>query len=422
MARIAVVDLTFNWPPVGGCWVDLKEIADRLVRAGHRLELFVPRFQDYYPRGKVETDLSFPVHPIPFNRFTYNIYLVGRRLQKALRAFGPDLVFVGDGYFMKGALLPYLAEWPVVLRFYAYELICFNLHYYLYREGRVCDGNFIEDPARCHRCWYTSRLSLPKHVLGILAGVEDRHPALHFSQEYLGSLAFTRYYRRHLAQWLGIPRAIIVYNPFIQGLLSPYNSNTRIIPSGVNTRRFALRESGAEPGGPPAILMTGRVNDPLKGFPTVREACDRLHREGLEFKLLITSAYPVDFEAPYLENLGWVDQEQLPSLYHKGAISLVPSTWIEPFGITAVESMAAGLPVVASRIGGLETSVVDGQTGFLLPPGDAGAMTDCLRNLLADGALRRRLGQAGRRRAEEEYDWDVLVDRHYLPLVQTLTE
>jgi len=420
VARIAIVDLTFNWPPVGGCWVDLKEIADRLVRAGHEVRLFVPRFQDYYPRGRVESELAFDVSPIAFNRFTYNIYQVGRRFQKALRSYQPDVVYVGDGYFMKGALLPYLSEWPVVLRFYAYELICFNLHYYLYGENRICDGNFIEDPKRCHRCWYTGRTSLLKHALGIVAGVEDRHPALHFSQEYLGSLAFTRHYREHLGKWLGMPKAIVVYNSFIQSLLARYNDNVRIIPSGVDIRRFTPKPPDATGEGPPGILMTGRVNDPLKGFETVRKACDRLYSDGVEFKLFITAAMDVDFKAPYLVNLGWVDQDQLPALYHKGDISLVPSTWIEPFGITAVESMAAGLPVIASRHGGLETSVVDGETGFLIPPGDAEAMAQCLKKLLGDPELRRSMGAAGRRRMEEQFDWDVLVEKNYLPLFEAL--
>lgn len=420
MTRIALVDLTFNWPPVGGCWVDLKEIADRLVHAGHEVQLFVPRFQDYYPRGMVEMELSFPVNRIAFNRFSYNIYQVGSRFQKALRRYQPDVVFVGDGYFMKGALLPYLREWKVILRFYAYELICFNLHYYLYGEGRICDGNFIEDPRRCHRCWYTGRLTLARHALGILAGVEDRHPALHFSQEYLGSLAFTPYYRRHLREWLSIPHTIIVYNPFTRDLLSRYHSHVRMIPSGVDTRRFKPCKSERESQSPPVILMTGRVNDPLKGFGTVKDACDRLYQEGYRFKLLITAAYPVDFEAPYLENLGWVTQEELPALYHQGDISLVPSTWMEPFGITAVESMASGLPVIASKIGGLETSTVDGETGYLIPPGDVEAMTSRLRTLLTDAQLRQRMGEAGRKRAEEHFDWDVLAERHYLPLMEEL--
>lgn len=420
MAKIAIVDLTFNWPPVGGCWVDLKEIAERWVKAGHTVRLFVPEFQRYYPRGRVEMDLAFEVQRIAFNRFTYNIYQVGPRFQRALRAYQPDLVYVGDGYFMKGAILPYLQQWPVVLRFYAYELICFNLHYWLYYENRICDGNFIEDPDRCHRCWYQRRISMAKHALGIVLGVEDRHPALHFSQEYLGSLAFTSYYRNCLPHWLRIPKAIVCYNPFTQSLLSHYNDNVLIIPSGVDTERFKPSVRGEEKGKTPTILMTGRVNDPLKGFGTVKEACDRLYADGIEFKLLITSAFDVDVEAPYLENLGWVDQESLPEIYRRGTISLVPSIWIEPFGITAVESMAAGLPVVASKIGGLETSVVSGETGYLLPPGDAHALADCLRKLLADPQLCSRLGEAGRKRAEGHFDWDVLVQKHYLPLIEQL--
>lgn len=419
MSRIAILDLTFNWPPVGGCWVDLKEIADRLVKAGHNVQLFVPRFQDYYPRGKVNGELSFPVCSIPFNRFTYNVYCVGHRIRKALKEFSPDNVFLGDGYFMKGALLPYLRDWPVILRFYAYELICFNLHYYLYGEGRVCDGNFIEDPQRCHWCWYRRRIGPWKHALGIALGVEDRHPALHFSQEYLGSLAFTKHYQKSLPQWLSEPQTIVVYNTFIQSLLLKYNSNVKIIPSGVDSERFAP-PLGKEAISPevPTILMTGRVNDPLKGFGTVKEACDKLYQDGVKFKLLITAAMDVDFQAPYLENLGWVSQEQLPEIYYKGDISLVPSTWIEPFGITAAESMAAGLPVIASKIGGLQTSVVDGETGYLIPPGDSGVLADKLRTLIEDEALRKEMGKAGRRRARQVFDYDVLVRQNYLPMFE----
>lgn len=421
MARIAFIDLTFNWPPVGGCWVDIKEIAERLVRAGHEVELFAPRFQEYYPRGSVEGSLPFKVNTIPFNRFTFNIYLAGPRFQKALERFQPDLVYLGDGYFMKGALLPYLQKWPVVLRFYAYELICFNLHYYLYDERRPCDGNFIDDPRRCHRCWYTSRFTFPKHALAVLFGLKDRHPALHFSQEYIGSLAFLPHYRRHLNEWLRIPRAIVTYNEFTRGLLARYNKNTMIIPSGVDTRRFVPAPDGKEPEGPPGILMTGRVNDPLKGFWPVKDACDRLHADGLEFKLLFTSAYPVIYKAPYLENLGWVDQEHMPELYRKGIVNLVPSIWVEPFGITTLEAMASGVPVIASKIGGQEAITIDGETGYLISPGNPDEIEDRLRTLLKDPALRKRMGEAGRKRAVEYYDWDAIVDRYYLPLVESIT-
>jgi len=419
--RIAAVDLTFNWPPVGGSWVDVKEILSRLAGMGHQVTLFCPHWERYYPRGRIdESRLPFRVVKIPFNRFTFNAPMAGRRFRRAIEAFHPDVVFLGDGYFMKGALLPYLSRWPLIVRFYAYELICINLHYYLYHEERICDGGFLEDPDRCHHCWYVHRTSPLRHLAGIILGVPDKHPKLHFSQEYIGSGAFTKRYRQMLREWLGIPAAIVTYNAFTRDFLKPYNDNVLVYPSGVDTNVFTPAQ-GEREAGPPRILMTGRVNDPLKGFPVVLEACNALQKEGREFEVLITAAMDMgEIPAPYVRNLGWLPPEQLNSLYHRGDISLVPSTWVEPFGITAVESMASGLPVIASRIGGLQESVVDGETGLLVPPEDPKALAAALRKLLDDPELRQRMGKAGRKRAEEVFDWDVLVRSRYLPLLEEI--
>jgi glycosyltransferase involved in cell wall biosynthesis len=73
--------------------------------------------------------------------------------------------------------------------------------------------------------------------------------------------------------------------------------------------------------------------------------------------------------------------------------------------------------VEASRIGGLPYTVADGATGLLCEPGDAGDLARKLEMLLDDAELRRRLGRAGRRRFEEEYPWDVVIERYYRPLL-----
>jgi glycosyltransferase involved in cell wall biosynthesis len=73
--------------------------------------------------------------------------------------------------------------------------------------------------------------------------------------------------------------------------------------------------------------------------------------------------------------------------------------------MTPLEAMACGVPVVGSRVGGIKTSVVDGETGYLVPPKDPKALADRLLRLLSDGALRDRMGRAGRRRVEEHYTW-----------------
>lgn len=75
---------------------------------------------------------------------------------------------------------------------------------------------------------------------------------------------------------------------------------------------------------------------------------------------------------------------------------VVPSVWPEPFGQVAIEAQASGRPVVASNIGGLSDAVSDGETGLLVPPGDALALREALCVLLNDADLRARMGAAGR--------------------------
>jgi glycosyltransferase involved in cell wall biosynthesis len=77
----------------------------------------------------------------------------------------------------------------------------------------------------------------------------------------------------------------------------------------------------------------------------------------------------------------------------------VPSVWPEPFGLVALETAAAGKPIVASDIGGLKDIVIDEVTGLLVPPGDRDSLRLALQRLIADGRLRTRLGEAAARRA-----------------------
>ncbi len=80
-----------------------------------------------------------------------------------------------------------------------------------------------------------------------------------------------------------------------------------------------------------------------------------------------------------------------------------PSLWAEAAGLVNLEGAACGLPVVASRIGGIPEYVEDGQTGLLFPPGDHAALADCLARLRDDPALRQRLGEQGRRTVVEQF-------------------
>lgn len=83
--------------------------------------------------------------------------------------------------------------------------------------------------------------------------------------------------------------------------------------------------------------------------------------------------------------------------------AVCPSLWAEAAGLVNLEAQACGLPVVASRVGGIPEYVLDGQTGLLFEPGDAGAMADCLCRLVEEPGLCRRLGESALRHAREQF-------------------
>jgi glycosyltransferase involved in cell wall biosynthesis len=102
---------------------------------------------------------------------------------------------------------------------------------------------------------------------------------------------------------------------------------------------------------------------------------------------------------------GRVSHERAAEFYRDADIFVFPSIF-EAMPIPPIEAMAAGLPVVATSVGGTPESVSDGETGILVDRGDAGALKRALERLIADPGLRSRFGVAGRRRAEERFSWD----------------
>jgi glycosyltransferase involved in cell wall biosynthesis len=164
----------------------------------------------------------------------------------------------------------------------------------------------------------------------------------------------------------------------------------RVVPSGVE-----LPEHVAEEAEPPEVLFAGRLS-PEKGVLELIAAA-----EGA--RLVVAGDGPLRGHIPGA--LGFVPHEELTRLYGRAAVVACPS-YREGFGVVCAEAMAHGRPVVASAVGGLLDLVVDGETGLLVPPGDAYALRGALQRLLADRELRRRMGRAGRARAVERFSWE----------------
>lgn len=168
----------------------------------------------------------------------------------------------------------------------------------------------------------------------------------------------------------------------------------RVIPSGVDLPA----EVGAE-ADPPEVLYAGRLS-PEKGVLELVEAADGLN-------LVVAGDGPLRHRVPGAR--GFVPHDALEQLYRRAAVVVCPSRR-EGFGVACLEAMAHGRPVVATSVGGLRDLVVDGETGFLIPPRDPAALRSALDRLLSDPELRRRLGSAGRERAKVQFGWDAVTD------------
>jgi glycosyltransferase involved in cell wall biosynthesis len=91
--------------------------------------------------------------------------------------------------------------------------------------------------------------------------------------------------------------------------------------------------------------------------------------------------------------------------YYSTADVFVTTPWYEPFGITPLEAMACGTPVVGTAVGGIKTTVVEGETGYLVPPNDPEALAEKLAWLQRNPHVAQRMGWAGMRRAYQHFTW-----------------
>ncbi len=206
------------------------------------------------------------------------------------------------------------------------------------------------------------------------------------------------------------------------------------IPPGVDLERFrplsaweraeARRDLGLPAHGPLVVSVSRLV--PRKGMDVLVDAGSWLQPAFPELTVVIAGRGrdTERIESRIAEKssptrlLGAVSDDELPRLVGAADVFVMAcrNRWLgleqEGFGIVFLEAAAAGVPQVAGRSGGAGEAVVDGETGIVVRhPGDIGAVTEAIRRLLEDDALRERLGTVSRRRAEASFDYDVLARR-----------
>jgi D-inositol-3-phosphate glycosyltransferase len=213
-------------------------------------------------------------------------------------------------------------------------------------------------------------------------------------------------------------------------LYSADPSRLVIVPGGFDPAEFwpisppLARAALRLPPDQPLVLQLGRMV-PRKGVETAVRGFARLVWEhGVPARMVLVGGetdHPDPRATPEIGRLRRVAEEEGVAdlvtfagrrprdqlkYYYSAADVFVSIPWYEPFGITPLEAMACGTPVIASNVGGLKFTVRDGETGYLVPPRDPDAVAERLADLYDQPRLREVLGRKGVRRVNDLFTWD----------------
>lgn len=259
-----------------------------------------------------------------------------------------------------------------------------------------------------------------------ISGLKDTYWLLRNTQYFL-----RQYFGRQRNYVLHSDRVVAVSNYVKQSLISETfvdAGRVRVIHNGVDPSLFVKvgRKSGED--SPVNLLFVGRV-DKSKGILTMVDILKDLDRNVVlhiigdgscmeELKSRIDK-YSMGEKIVLhgrktLPEIGDFISEVNPD------ISVFPTQRIEGFPMTIVESMIAGIPVVAFNLGGVPDAIVDGKTGYLVKPGDLKGFTDRLKDLIDDRDLRLKFGENSRNKAEKEFTIDIMIDEYEKVLMEVL--
>lgn len=392
-----IFEATDCYPPplVGGRDLMVQLLSRELARRGHDVDVVTLAG----PRGpRTECDGAVRVHRLSgWSRILSSRYANPEKpfhptlpdpgivvaLAKLLEQSRPQIVHAHS--WLLYSLLPLLPSPETRLVVWAHDqgFICpkTTFHY----RGGVCAGPRY---TKCVAC-SSEQYGAPRAV-GLTTGITVMKPWRRRVDRYVANSYFTA---KASAALLGRDAKAM-----------------EVIPPFVPDEAFRAAE-GRRPGFVPpegGYLMFAGALGQHKGLNVLLEAW-----AGLRNRPPLVLAGIRRFDTPRSFPAGVLVAEDVP---HEDVLrgwghclaAVVPSIWPEPFGVVALEAMAAGRPVVASAVGGLAEVVVDGTTGIHVPAGDVPALRNALECILADASLRARLGAAGRDRARG-YSMDVVV-------------
>ena len=303
-----------------------------------------------------------------------------RQMQETLADFRPDVVHVHNFFPLLSPSI-YAAcrarKVPVVQTLHNYRLICAGA--LLYRDGTACElcvERKLGWPGIRYGCYRESRAGS-----AAIVAMQSLH--------------------RALGTWhRGVDRYIVL-SEFAKAVF---------IRGGLPAARIVVKPNfRADPGPPPAAtgsraggLFVGRLSQE-KGLDTLAAAW-----RGLDVPLDVIGDGPIaerirSQAPPALRMLGAKDGDTVAAAMARAAFLVMPSIWYEGFPMVLVEAYAAGLPVIASRMGSMAELVVDRETGLLFNPGDPADLADKVRWAVANPDRMAAMGEAARQRYTDLY-------------------
>ena len=301
--------------------------------------------------------------------------------------------------------------------------------------------NMVSDPIDADivhtHTWYTNFAgALAKKTYGckLVATVHSLEPLRPWKKEQLGA-------GYELSSWMekeGLEAcdAVVAVSKEMKGdILKFYGVPApaiHVIHNGVDPEKYHPKEGAASLRKfgitKPFVFFCGRLSR-QKGIFDLVEAFDHLP-EGTQLVLATGKPDTPELVGELRDLVGarksivWIhemlEDPDLVNLYNEAAVFACPSVY-EPFGIINLEAMACETPVVACAVGGIKEVVVDGETGFLVPPEAPDKLAAALSKIIGDPELAARMGRAGRQRVLEQFTWDRIAEKT-IQLYETLMQ
>jgi glycosyltransferase involved in cell wall biosynthesis len=376
-----------------------NQVVDReraaLVSLGHEVVRF-ERHSDEIAGWPVAKKSSLPARVV-WSRESY------QELRAALGAARPDVVHLHNTFPLLSPAVLYAcraAGVPVVVTLHNYRLMCAGGSFF--RAGAVCH-DCLRGPAVqavVHGCYRGSRLATAPVVVANMAhrrawrSMVSAYVFISASQRDLLAglgLAQDRVFVRHnliprRTTQPAAPDDIVVF----AGRLEE-SKGTRLLMAGWDSYCGRSAESGSRPGGRPRLRLViagkGGLEDEVSAWAATR---------------------------PSVDMIGQLDNAECAELMGRARAVLLPSVWEEPFGLVAVEAMAAGTPPIAAGHGAFTELITPGVDGVLFPPGDA----EALGAVIADVQGRPEQYQAYGTQARETYQKRFDPDRNLEQLLE----